>query len=136
MHLYSHSAELNPGWNNRLATQPELLAYWCDIVTKHDLRKHIAFNTHVVSADWDAALQLYHVRVQTVLGEAVEERVVDAEVVISAIGILEQPRFPDIEGMGEFKGEWFHSARWEHDVQLAGKRVAVLGNGSSACVLS
>ncbi|KAF7978616.1 hypothetical protein HWV62_45360 [Athelia sp. TMB] len=132
VHLYSHSAELKPDWNNRLATQPELLDYWRDITTKHDLRKHISFNTHVVSADWDSELQLYHVRVQTVLGDAVDERVLDAEIVISAIGMLEQPRFPDIEGMGEFKGEWFHSARWEHDVQLAGKRVAVLGNGSSA----
>ncbi|KZP31892.1 FAD/NAD(P)-binding domain-containing protein [Athelia psychrophila] len=133
VHLYSLSTELRPHWNAGVATQPELLAYWSELTAKHGLRPHITFNTHVVGAEWDAAQQLYHVRVQTLRDDDVmEERVVDAEVVISAIGILEQPRFPDIEGLGAFKGEWFHSARWEHDVELKGKRVAVIGSGSSA----
>ncbi|KZP17198.1 FAD/NAD-binding domain-containing protein [Athelia psychrophila] len=139
VHLYSLSTELRPHWDADLATQPELLAYWRALAAKHGLRRNIVFNTRVVGAEWDAAQQLYHVTVQRLADpdcakgmEEVMEIVVDAEVVISAIGVLEQPRFPDIAGMGEFKGEWFHSARWEPDVRLAGRRVAVIGSGSSA----
>lgn len=101
------------------------------------MRPHIVFNTRVVSAEWDTEQQLYHVRVQALQDSdgnklAMQEYTVDAEVVVSAIGILEQPRFPDIQGLEDFKGQWFHSAQWDHSVQLTGKRVAVIGSGGSA----
>ncbi|KZP31878.1 hypothetical protein FIBSPDRAFT_944506 [Athelia psychrophila] len=99
-------------------TQPD--AYWSDLTTKDDPRPHITFNTHIVGAEWDVALQLHHFRVQTLRdGDAMKERVV-------------RPRFPDIEGLGVLGGERFRSAKWEHEVQVKGKRVAVIGSESSA----
>ena len=61
-----------------------------------------------------------------------EEKTVTANILISAVGILDVPRYASIRGVGEFKGEMFHSARWNETVELAGKRVAVIGNGASA----
>jgi cation diffusion facilitator CzcD-associated flavoprotein CzcO len=60
------------------------------------------------------------------------ESTTTAKILISAIGILEVPRFPDISGISSFKGETFHSARWNTDIELGGKRIAVIGNGASA----
>lgn len=136
VHLCSLSTELRPHWPKALATQPELYAYWSELTTKHNLRLHIVFNTHIVGAGWDVKQQLYCIRMQTTgSGEdhEVVESMVDAEVVISATGTLAQPRFlEDMEGMGVLKGEWFHSARWERDMELKGKKVGVVENGSSA----
>lgn len=135
VHLYSLSTELRPHWKKALATQPELYAYWLELTDKHNLRPHILFNTRVVGAEWDAVKQLYHVQLNssTSATSEVVEQVIDAEIVISATGTLERPRLPDdVKGMDAFKGKSFHSARWDHEVELKGKRVGVVGSGSSA----
>jgi cation diffusion facilitator CzcD-associated flavoprotein CzcO len=88
----------------------------------------------VLSAEWDNAEQMYHINIEDVLSGTIS--VTNAEVVVSAIGILEVPRYPPgLEGISDYKGESFHSARWNHDLDLRGKRVAVIGNGCSAYVV-
>lgn len=130
VHLYSLSTDLKPDWETHHAAQPDIHAYWRDLTTKYDLWRRCRFNTRVVTVDWDETRQLYHVTVED--EKTRTESIIDAEVVISCTGILEQPRYPDIEGVDNFKGEMMHSARWNHQINLAGKRVGVVGNGSSA----
>lgn len=117
-----------------MGTQPEIQTYWKDLTEKYALRPRIAFNTRVILVRWDVQRQLYHVTVEEVGSR--RQRMVDAEIVISAIGILEEPRYPDIAGIDKFEGELFHSGRWDHRVSLSGKRVGVIGNGSSAFVFN
>jgi cation diffusion facilitator CzcD-associated flavoprotein CzcO len=87
------------------------------------------FNCLVIDARWDAENHVYHIATKdTITGE---QSSTTAHVLVSALGILEVPRFPDIPGISDFKGPIFHSARWA-DTTLSGKRVAVIGNGASA----
>ena len=84
----------------------------------------------MTSAKWDDVTQEYEILSEdTVTGEQSRST---AHILISAIGVLETPRFPSIPGLERFKGEMFHSARWNPDVNLRGKRVGVVGNGASA----
>jgi cation diffusion facilitator CzcD-associated flavoprotein CzcO len=121
---------LNPNWTSYYAEQPEILAYWERIFASHNLEKFTKFNTAVISLDWDEQEQNYRIVLEdTVNGEHYE---IIAEVVISAIGFLQEPLIsPDIIGTDSFRGHSWHSARWRHDVDLTGKRVGVIGNGCS-----
>jgi cation diffusion facilitator CzcD-associated flavoprotein CzcO len=84
-----------------------------------------------VSAIWDSKLQLYNIVVEDVESGATTSTT--ANIIISAVGIVEQPRYPSgLDGIQSFKGDLFHSARYRHDIDLKGKRVGVVGNGSSA----
>ncbi len=96
---------------------------------KYGLRPHIRFNTRVQEARFDEAAKLWRVTIETPEGR--EETLV-ASAVISAVGQLNQPRLPDIPGRDSFAGIAFHSARWRHDVDLKGKRVACIGTSASA----
>jgi cation diffusion facilitator CzcD-associated flavoprotein CzcO len=100
-------------------------------VRKYDLRSHIRFNSKVVSATWDSELQQYNIVAEDVKsGSRISTT---ANIIVSAVGIAGQPRFPSgLNGIQSFKGDLFHSARYRHDVDLKGKRVGVVGNGSSA----
>ncbi|MGH6957809.1 MAG: flavin-containing monooxygenase, partial [Caulobacteraceae bacterium] len=111
------------------STQPVLLAYFRGVAEKHDLRSHIRFETEVQEAAFDEGEAVWRVRVKDKAGRVETLR---ARAVISAVGQLNQPRFPDIPGRERFAGPAFHSARWRHDVNLKGKRVAVIGTGASA----
>ena len=121
------------------------------LAVKYRLLPHIVFNTLVTSATWDPAENKYHITTKPVApGEdrpwwrkedltGVKEVSSDenggrdeAHIFISAIGFLELIRYPDITGLNSFKGHMFHSGSWNHNVDLQGKRVAVIGNGSSA----
>jgi cation diffusion facilitator CzcD-associated flavoprotein CzcO len=84
-------------------------------------------------AEWDASANLWRIETRDV--RTGETRVTHATALVSAIGVLVVPKIPELQGIESFKGEVFHSARWRHDIDLHGKRVGVLGNGSSACVL-
>jgi cation diffusion facilitator CzcD-associated flavoprotein CzcO len=106
-----------------------MYAYWRKLARKYDLYRHISFNRLVISAEWNVKEQIYHIVTQDTMGV---ESTTTARILISAIGILEVPRFPDISGISSFKGEIFHSARWNTDIELGGKRIAVIGNGASA----
>ncbi|KAF9258927.1 FAD/NAD(P)-binding domain-containing protein, partial [Marasmius fiardii PR-910] len=125
IHFYSLSTDLNPDFDRTHGSQRELLAYLRGLVDKYNLRQHIVFNTQVVSAREWIYEQL----------EKEYEAIYEAEVLISALGILEVTRYPDILGLNEFGGELFHSGAWNHEVVLKGKTVAVIGNGTSGALL-
>jgi len=128
-HLYSFSFEPNHNWPYHYSTQDVLWAYFKSVAEKHGLRKHIRFETTVEEAVFDEATSQWEVRVR---GKDGRTETLKATAVISAVGQLNQPRLPDIPGRDSFAGPAFHSARWRHDVDLKGKRVAVIGTGASA----
>jgi cation diffusion facilitator CzcD-associated flavoprotein CzcO len=134
-HWYSLSTDLNPRWQTYYANQPELRVYWENLWLKYDLARHTVLSTAVTGAEWSNEDQRYTVQMEnTTTGE---KSTVEAEVMLYAIGGFQGPQYPkDIHGLDNFKGELFHSARWRHDVILKNKRVGVIGNGCSACVLS
>ena len=127
-HIYSYSFEQN-AWQKHFSTQPVLLDYFRGVAERHGLRSHIRFDTEVLQSVWDEARGVWHVQMRTADGS---EETLEANAVITAVGQLNRPRFPDIPGMETFKGTAFHSAEWRHDVDLKGKRVAVIGTGASA----
>jgi cation diffusion facilitator CzcD-associated flavoprotein CzcO len=122
--LYSFSFAPNPGWTRSFSRQPEIWQYLEDVTDARGLRRHIRFGTQVTEARWDAGRSRWLVR--TSRGD------LWADVLVSAAGPLSEPSLPDIPGLAGFPGEVFHSARWNHDYDLAGKRVAVVGTGASA----
>ncbi|MGB3895606.1 MAG: NAD(P)/FAD-dependent oxidoreductase [Mycolicibacter sinensis] len=124
-HLYSFSFEPKATWSKLFSPQPEILDYLKGVTDKYDLRRHIRFGSHVDRAHWDDDEFRWHV-----FTAGGQEYV--AQFLISGAGALHLPRLPEIEGMDEFAGAAFHSAQWDHDVELAGKRVAVIGTGASA----
>ena len=112
-------------WSERYATQPEILRYLGHVADKHDLRRDIQFSTRVVSAEWDGNTSLW--RVRTDCGEEIRCRFY-----IMATGCLSLPKTPDIQGAERFAGEAYYTGRWPHaGVDFSGKRVAVIGTGSS-----
>jgi len=128
-HMYSYSFEPNHFWPQHFSPQPVLLQYFRDIAAKHDLHKHIRFETMVETVAWDEDRAVWRATLKRKDGRT---EVVEANVVVTAVGQLNRPRFPDIEGIGSFEGPAFHSAEWRHDVDLKGKRVAVIGTGASS----
>ncbi|KAF7360625.1 hypothetical protein MVEN_00794200 [Mycena venus] len=129
-HFYSASTDLNPDWSSTHTSQHEMYVYWRKLASKYDLYSRIVFNRSVVSAEWSAKEQLYHIVTEDVHSGARSSTT--AKILISALGILDIPRYPNIAGLSSFKGDMFHSARWDAGVDLRGKRVAVIGNGASA----
>lgn len=128
-HIYSYSFEPNHHWPQHFSTQPVLLEYFRGVADRYDLRGKIAFETEVETLDWDEPRALWKVTVRNKSGV---RRVIEANAVVTAVGQLNRPRMPDIKGRDRFAGPAFHSARWRHDVDLTGKRVAVIGTGASA----
>ncbi len=122
--LYSFSFAPNPDWSMSFSPQPEIDAYIRKVAENAGVLDRFAFDTLVEDASWDESTQRWTVR--TSRGEIV------SRTLISGAGGLSEPKFPDIEGIDTFQGEIFHSARWDHDADLSGKRVAVIGTGASA----
>jgi cation diffusion facilitator CzcD-associated flavoprotein CzcO len=122
---YSFSYAPNPRWPRRFSRQPDILAYLKQVVDNYDLRRHIRFGTEVTSATFDETTCTWSVR--TSAGDVVE-----VDVLVSAVGQLSRPAWPSIPGRDRFTGPAFHSALWDHDVDLTGRRVAVIGTGASA----
>ncbi|MGH3724669.1 MAG: flavin-containing monooxygenase [Mycobacterium sp.] len=127
-HFYCYSFEPSDGWSHYFAEQPELRDYFQAVVDKHGLGEHVLWETEVESAIWDERDALWTVRVRTKSGEMQE---IQARAVISAVGQLNRPSIPAIDGAGAFSGPAFHSARWDGSVDLTGKRVALIGAGAS-----
>ena len=125
--LYSWSWAQNPSWSRRYARQPEILDYIRRTAADEGLVDRVRTGTTVTSAEWDEAATRW--RVHT------EGSSYDADVLVLATGQLSTPVVPDISGARTFAGPAFHSARWRHDVDLRGKRVAVVGTGASAIQL-
>jgi len=126
--LYSWSWAPNPEWGRRYGTQPEILAYLRRAAERDGLLGLVRTRVEVKAVEYDESRRAW--RVTTGDGETLE-----ADVVVSAVGQLSNPVVPDIPGADSFAGPAFHSARWRHDVDLAGRRVAVVGTGASAIQL-
>lgn len=129
--LYSYSFALNPSWSKVYSPQQEIWEYTRKVAEESGTLDRFEFDTAVLDARWDDDAQRWLVRTEG--PEGVREYA--ARTVISGSGGLSEPRLPEIDGIDSFEGEIFHSARWDHDVDLAGKRVAVIGTGASAIQL-
>ena len=123
--LYQFSFEPNHDWSRRFPRRDEILAYIERCADRHGLHEHIRLSTEVAQADFDEASGRW--RIGRVGGEEIE-----ADVLVTATGQLSRPSYPRIAGLDTFEGEMFHSARWNHDYDLAGRRVAAIGTGASA----
>ena len=124
-HLYSFSFEPKLDWSRPFAGQAEILSYLNHCADKYDVRRHIQLNTGVASVQWQDATGRWQVVTQS--GETFE-----AQVVVSALGMFNDIVWPAIPGIADFKGTCFHSARWNHQHDLTGKRVGVIGIAASA----
>ncbi|KAI1213736.1 monooxygenase [Annulohypoxylon truncatum] len=129
-HLYSFSFNLNPNWSKELCEQPEILQYMNDTVDKFDLRKHIQTSVECTGAVWHDDLSKWEVNLKNNITGIEYTRF--ATMFISAVGAISFPRDVKFNGMENFKGPMFHTARWDHSVDYKNKRVAVIGNGCSA----
>jgi cation diffusion facilitator CzcD-associated flavoprotein CzcO len=123
-HLYSYSFAPNPDWTRTYSRQGEIEAYLQRVARDFDLGRSVRLGTTVTGAEWDEDEQRW--RVETDRGD------LRARVLVSAAGALSDPKTPDIEGLERFQGHTFHSAQWDHDYAVEGKRVAVIGTGASA----
>lgn len=123
--LYSYSFAHNPSWDYKWAEQKQILKYQQDTARQYGLEPHFRFKHAVERADFDQQAQIW--RVQTANGELFE-----APHFVVGVGQLHIPRTPRFEGDDLFQGAKFHSAKWQHDLDLSGKRVAVIGNAASA----
>ncbi len=122
--LYSFS--FRPGrWSRRFPPREEILAYLRMLVTENDLGPHLRFGSGVAAAEFDDSHAIWNVVLDD--GTALQ-----ASAIVSAVGQLGRPALPDIAGRDEFAGPSWHSGQWNHDVDLAGRRVAVVGTGASA----
>ncbi len=127
-HQYCYSFEPADHWTEFYCQQPELRDYFTSVVEKYGLREHCRFDTAVRSIVWDEAEATWHVTVSPAGGV---EEVLDARFVISGVGSLNIPKLPDIPGLESFAGPSFHSARWPEDLDIRGKRFALIGAGAS-----
>jgi len=134
-HLYSYSFAQRADWQFRFTPQTLLIEYFREVADHFGLREHIRFGTEVASAVYDEVTEQWQLALRGpgATGDADETLVADA--LVSAVGQLNRPRFPDIEGRDSFAGPSFHSARWDHSVPLAGRKVAVIGTAASAVQL-
>ncbi len=123
-HLYSFSFAPNPDWSSSFSPQGEIQDYLRRTADDFGVRPHLRFGTEVRHARWDEGRQRWHVETST--GS------LEAQFLVSATGALSEPSLPALPGLETFSGTTFHSARWRHDHDLAGERVAVIGTGASA----
>jgi cation diffusion facilitator CzcD-associated flavoprotein CzcO len=124
-HMYSFSFELNPDWSRMFAPQQEIWDYLRRTVDKYGVGPHVRYGSAVESLEYEDAARRW--RVTTATGEVYTPRAV-----VSGIGALHIPSYPDIRGLERFAGTAFHSAEWDRSCDLTGKRVAVIGTGASA----
>jgi cation diffusion facilitator CzcD-associated flavoprotein CzcO len=122
--LYSFSFAPNPDWSQTFALQPEIGAYLKRVADDHGLRPYVRTGTAVEAAAWDEQARRW--RIETSRGS------LTARVLVAGMGGLSEPSIPSIPGAERFEGPAFHTARWDHEVELTGKRVAVIGTGASA----
>ncbi len=123
-HLYSFSFAPNPGWSATFSPQPEILDYLRGCAERYGVMPHVRFDHELLGADWDDDEGLW--RLDTSQGE------LTAELLIAGQGPLSDANVPDLPGLESFEGTAFHSAQWNHEHDLRGERVAVIGTGASA----
>ena len=123
-HAYTYSFEPNPQWSSHFPAGKEIHQYFEYVASKYGIERFIRFNEAVTSCIYDGAEKQW--RVKTTTSDYV------ADILVSATGILHQPNIPVFEGIDDFAGDCFHTAQWNHDVALEGKRIGVIGTGSTA----
>jgi cation diffusion facilitator CzcD-associated flavoprotein CzcO len=123
-HLYSYSFALNPEWTRTYPLQPEIRDYLSECAERYAIRPHLRLGCAVERAEWDQADHVWRLHTS--------DGTLSAQVVVAAPGALSEPRIPDLPGLQEFGGTVFHTARWNHDHDLTGRKVAVVGTGASA----
>jgi len=121
-HAYTYSFEPNPDWSRYFATGAEIQAYFENVVQKYNLHDHIRFTQELSSAEYKEG------RWQLEMTSGLRD---EADFVIAATGVLHHAKYPDIKGLASFAGPVVHSARWDDELELDGKRVAVIGAGST-----
>ena len=129
--FYSYSFFQRADWPEHFSSQPVLLDYFRSVADEFGLRPLIRFGTEVTSAVFDEDTASWRLHLRTPDGD----EVLEAQAVVSAVGQLNRPNVPAIPGADRFEGPAFHSARWDHSVDLRGKRVVVIGTGASAAQL-
>lgn len=127
--LYSYSFAQRDDWPEHFSSQQVLLEYFRGVVDDTGLRELIRFDTEVTAMVFDDDTARWHIET---VGPGGTDEILEADAVVSAVGQLNRPSYPDIDGVASFAGPAFHSARWDHSVELTGKRVAVIGTGASA----
>ena len=127
-HAYTYSFAPNPEWSAFYAGGREIEAYFQKVFDDHGLGEYTRFDTEVTGCEYDDDTHKWTVTLSDGTTDI-------ADVVIAASGVLHHPNYPEIEGMDSFEGRMFHTARWEDDVELDGKRVGVIGNGSTGIQL-
>lgn len=124
-HMYSFSFEPNPNWSRMFSPQAEILQYLKNCVKKYEIEPFIKFNTNIAGAEFDEKNSCWTIFTKS--GETIV-----ANVFINGMGPLNRPVYPNIKGIETFTGKTFHSSDWDHNFELDGKRVAVIGTGASA----
>lgn len=124
-HLYSYSFEPNPKWPEAYSRQEDIKEYIEHCADKYELRKNIRFSTKVIDASFDQQEGHWVIK-------ASDGSITHARVFVPATGALSHPKYPDIKGLKSFKGQSVHAARWDDELDLKGKKVAVIGTGASA----
>ena len=124
-HLYSFSFAQRRDWSRLCSPQQEILDYLRDVAGRFGVDRLVVPNTRVVACDWDDDSHTWRTTSE-------DGRSWESDAIVIATGQLHQPAYPAIEGIDRFAGHSFHSAQWDHDYDMAGKRVAVIGTGASA----
>jgi cation diffusion facilitator CzcD-associated flavoprotein CzcO len=124
-HLYSFSFKPNPDWSRRFSPSDEIRGYAEDVVKDYSLGDKIQHDTEIISAKFDSAQALWKITSK-------DGQVFSARFLITSVAILGTPSLPDIKGMDDFSGESFHTARWPKEMDVTGKRVALIGSAASA----
>ena len=122
-HLYSYSFAPNPEWSHRFSPGAEIQSYFEDVARKRGVVERIRFGAEITRCEFVDGR--WHLTAQ-------DGRRDTADVVIAATGVLHHPNVPELPGLDRFRGRWFHSARWDHGVELGGRRFGIVGTGSSA----
>ena len=123
-HLYSLASAPNPRWSSTFSPQPEIRAYLRHVAEEQDVLPHVRFGCELEQARWDENARRWHL--ETSSGP------LSTRVLVTAAGPLSEPAIPDIPGLEDFRGTVFHSATWDHEHELKGERVGVIGTGASA----
>jgi cation diffusion facilitator CzcD-associated flavoprotein CzcO len=124
-HMYSFSYEQNPGWTRSFSPQPEIFDYLKGVADKYRLREKIRFGVELTGAHWDEKERRWTATTK-------DGREFVAQFLVSGVGGLHIPQVPQLPGIARFKGQTWHSAQWNHEYDLRGKKVAVVGTGASA----
>lgn len=130
--IYNFTFELNYPWKHAFAPREELCEYIDYLVDKYDIRKHAQFDTKVNKAQWDESKSRWIVHLERVDGT---KEVAESHILLSCAGLFNKLKLPDIEGIERYQGKMFHTTQWDHSYDHSGKRVALIGTGSTGSQL-